>query len=182
MKKYIRWTTMLAILAGVNISTAFAEPLSIPIYAVDATGTGKLLGKVYVTENPHGLIFTPELAGLPPGTHGFHIHENPSCAPGIGPKGPAAGLAAGGHWDPQKTKRHAGPYSDHGHLGDLPALYAGADGRATYPVLAPRLKSLKEIRGRALTVHLDGDNHSDNPAPLGGGGARLACGVIPGAS
>ena len=27
-------------------------------------------------------------------------------------------------------------------------------------------------------VHAGGDNYSDQPAPLGGGGARIACGVI----
>jgi len=28
-------------------------------------------------------------------------------------------------------------------------------------------------------VHAGGDNHADHPAPLGGGGERVACGVIP---
>jgi Cu-Zn family superoxide dismutase len=28
-------------------------------------------------------------------------------------------------------------------------------------------------------VHAGGDNHSDHPQPLGGGGGRIACGVIP---
>jgi Cu-Zn family superoxide dismutase len=27
-------------------------------------------------------------------------------------------------------------------------------------------------------VHVGGDNYSDKPKPLGGGGARFACGVI----
>jgi Cu-Zn family superoxide dismutase len=27
-------------------------------------------------------------------------------------------------------------------------------------------------------IHEGGDNYSDEPAPLGGGGARIACGVI----
>jgi len=27
-------------------------------------------------------------------------------------------------------------------------------------------------------VHVGGDNYSDNPEALGGGGARMACGVI----
>ena len=27
-------------------------------------------------------------------------------------------------------------------------------------------------------VHVGGDNHSDNPAKLGGGGARMVCGII----
>jgi len=28
-------------------------------------------------------------------------------------------------------------------------------------------------------VHAGGDNYSDTPAALGGGGARMACGVVP---
>jgi Cu-Zn family superoxide dismutase len=28
-------------------------------------------------------------------------------------------------------------------------------------------------------VHAGGDNHADHPAPLGGGGMRILCGVIP---
>jgi len=27
-------------------------------------------------------------------------------------------------------------------------------------------------------IHAGGDNYADQPAPLGGGGARVACGVI----
>ena len=32
-------------------------------------------------------------------------------------------------------------------------------------------------RHLALMLHAGGDNYSDQPAPLGGGGARMACGV-----
>jgi len=77
----------------------------------------------------------------------------------------------------KKTGKHLGPYAD-GHLGDLPALFVTEDGKATYPVVAPRIKSLSEIKGKALMVHVGGDNHADHPQPLGGGGARFACGVI----
>ena len=65
-----------------------------------------------------------------------------------------------------------------GHLGDLPLLKTDAEGNITQSVMAPRLKSLDEIKGRALMVHVGGDNYSDEPKPLGGGGARFACGVI----
>ena len=86
--------------------------------------------------------------------------------------------AAGGHFDPQGSKHHGEPWGD-GHLGDLPPLCVGTDGSATQPVLAPRLK-LADVQHRALMVHAGGDNHSDHPAPLGGGGARVACGVVGG--
>ena len=85
-------------------------------------------------------------------------------------------LAAGGHYDPAGTGKHEGPYGN-GHLGDLPALYVAADGKATLPVLAPRLK-VADIKGRSLMIHAGGDNYSDAPAPLAGGDARVACGVV----
>jgi len=85
-------------------------------------------------------------------------------------------LAAGGHYDPASTGKHEGPYGN-GHLGDLPALYVAADGKATLPVLAPRLK-VSDIKGRSLMIHAGGDNYSDAPALLGGSGARVACGVV----
>ena len=154
---------------------AFAD-LDITMNLVDADGVGAAVGKVVVGESAHGLVFRPALAGLAPGLHGFHVHENPNCAAGEkdGKKVPA--LAAGGHYDPAGTKKHGASWGD-GHLGDLPALIVDADGHASYPVLAPRLK-MADLKGRALMIHAGGDNHSDHPAALGGGGARMACGVI----
>lgn len=80
--------------------------------------------------------------------------------------------------DPEKTGKHLGPYNKDGHLGDLPALYVSAAGMANYPVLAPKLSKLSQIKNRSIMIFAGGDNHSDNPAPLGGGGTRMACGVI----
>ena len=56
-------------------------------------------------------------------------------------------------------------------------LVVDPDGTATLAVLAPRLK-VSDVLGRALMIHAGGDNYSDQPLPLGGGGARIACGVI----
>jgi Cu-Zn family superoxide dismutase len=113
---------------------------------------------------------------LVPGVHGFHLHQNPSCDAKENDGKMVAALAAGGHYDPQQSKRHDSPWGD-GHLGDLPPLYVNADGSANQPVLAPRLKTA-DLAGRSLMVHAGGDNHADHPAALGGGGARVACGVI----
>ncbi|TMA53165.1 MAG: hypothetical protein E6J75_15750, partial [Deltaproteobacteria bacterium] len=35
---------------------------------------------------------------------------------------------------------------------------------------------LEDVAGRALVIHEGGDNYSDTPKPLGGGGVRMACG------
>ena len=144
---------------------------------VDTKGQGAAIGEIVLSESRHGLVLTPRLKGLPPGLHGFHVHERPSCAPAEKDGAMVAGQAAGAHYDPQGSGHHGLPWGD-GHLGDLPALYVAADGTATYPVLAPRL-TRKDVSGRSLMVHAGGDNHADHPAPLGGGAGRIACGVIP---
>jgi Cu-Zn family superoxide dismutase len=33
------------------------------------------------------------------------------------------------------------------------------------------------VKDRALMIHAGADNYSDTPETLGGGGARIACGV-----
>lgn len=155
---------------------ALAADVTVTMNQVDAKGTGAAVGTVRVEETQYGLVFKPQLSGLQAGLHGFHVHENPSCAPADNKGTITPAQAAGGHLDPKKTGQHGEPWGS-GHLGDLPGLFVAADGSATYAVLAPRLQ-LADVRGRALMVHAGGDNHADHPAPLGGGGARIVCGVI----
>lgn len=166
--------TLLFTLALIS-PTVFAN-LDITLHNVDEKGVGTAAGTVRVTESKYGLVFTPNLQGLAPGVHGFHVHQQGSCdtAEKDGQTIPAG--AAGGHYDPENTNKHGAPWGD-GHLGDLPPVYVNSEGSATQPVLAPRLK-LADIKGKALMIHAGGDNHSDHPAPLGGGGARVVCGVI----
>ena len=157
-------------------STAQAEELVIPMHLTNSTGIGSAIGTVKASSSPYGTVFTPDLKGLTPGLHGFHVHQNPACGPAESDGKMVPGLAAGGHYDPAGTGKHAGPY-ENGHLGDLPALYVDANGKADHPVLAPRLR-LPDLKGRSLMIHAGGDNYSDDPMKLGGGGARIACGVI----
>ena len=165
----------LAIAACALCMAAQADTI-VQMFAVDEMGKGKPVGPVAISETPYGIVFTPSLAGLPPGLHGFHVHENPSCDAKEMNGKPVPALAAGGHYDPAASKHHGLPWGD-GHLGDLPALFVDAGGNANQPVLAPRLK-IADVSGRSLMIHAGGDNHADHPAPLGGGGARLACGII----
>jgi Cu-Zn family superoxide dismutase len=144
---------------------------------VTAAGPGKPIGVVSISESPNGLVFTPKLTDLPPGPHGYHVHEMGSCAVNEKDGKKVAAGAAGGHYDPSGTKQHLGPTGS-GHMGDLPPMVVGGDGRAVLPLTAPRLKSLAEVKGKALMIHAGGDNYADKPLPLGGGGERIACGVI----
>ncbi|GGY24251.1 superoxide dismutase family protein [Paludibacterium paludis] len=168
--KPLHCLTLLALSAG-----AWAG--SLEIFTLTPSGPGQSLGVVEYEDNPYGLLLTPRLSGLPPGIHGFHVHDKPSCEAREVNGVATPGSAAEGHWDPDNTGLHLGPYTPGGHRGDLPALYVDASGKASYPVLAPRLKAA-DLKGHSLMIHAGGDNHSDHPAKLGGGGARLACGVF----
>lgn len=165
MKKLISTIVLTAVLA----SSALAAKVKIPMYLVLKGDNHKFIGNVTAVDTNFGLLLTPRLHNLPAGIHGFHVHVNPSCKNN--------GEAAGGHLDPTGSNRHLGPYNISGHLGDLPVLIVAKNGWATLPVLAPRLK-VKDILNHSLMIHEGGDNYSDIPAKLGGGGPRLACGVI----
>lgn len=157
--------------------TVLAASTDVEMNLVTSQAVGQSIGDVKITETDKGLEFAPNLKALPPGEHGFHLHSNGSCQPALKEGKASAAEAAGGHYDPQHTGKHEGPTGE-GHLGDLPVLVVAQDGKATQPLLAPRLKSLDEIKGKALMIHAGGDNMADQPKPLGGGGVRYACGVI----
>jgi Cu-Zn family superoxide dismutase len=143
---------------------------------VDSGGVGTIIGIIEFQDTAKGLKIWPQLRGLTQGQHGTHVHQNPNCATALNNGNVVPGLAAGGHFDPANTGRHEGP-TGQGHLGDLPVLYVDAAGRATRSSWAPRLKTT-DLTGRAIIIHAGGDNYSDNPKKLGGGGARVACGVV----
>lgn len=147
------------------------------IFAVSAEGNGAKIGMVKFVEKGNGLQISVNLQNLPAGEHGFHIHENASCAPATDANGKVqAALAAGGHFDPDKTRAHKGPHG-HGHRGDLPLLNVAADGTVKTEFFIENL-TVDEIKNRSLVIHAGGDNYQDEPLPLGGGGARIACGII----
>lgn len=168
--------TLIGVLLCSAASAATAE-IMIPVHLVNDEGVGERIGMITVSQVAHGIQLKPDLRDLPPGQHGFHLHENGSCdsTKKDGKMTPAG--AAGSHYDPDDSGKHGAPWGD-GHKGDLPSLSVNTNGTATQPLAAPRL-TLEEFYGRALVIHSGGDNYSDYPDPLGGGGPRIACGVVP---
>lgn len=165
-------------LAACNTTTSQAknttEKIVIPVNAVSAEGIGAKLGTITLQDTARGLSIQSKLSNLPSGPHGFHIHEKGSCAPAEKEGKNVAALAAGGHFNPHQSG-HGTP--NDGHMGDLPVLNVDSSGNANTTVIAPRL-NLKDVKGLAIMIHAGGDNFSDHPKPLGGGGDRIACGVI----
>lgn len=162
-------------LLGAGVAQA-ADTVKAPVHMINNDGVGQEIGFITFSDGQDGLAIAVDLTGLPAGEHGLHIHEKGDCGPADQNGAPTAGMAAGGHYDPANTGSHKGPDSDKGHRGDLPKITANADGTVKMNLRAPHLK-LDDIRGRSVMVHAGGDNYSDQP-PMGGGGARIACGVI----
>lgn len=175
-------TAVISLIPGLTVADTHndkkagdAPQQQIPMHALTEEGTGEQIGTITASRTPYGVLFEPDLTGLSAGVHGFHLHQNPDCGPSEKDGKVTPGGAAGGHFNPNNGN-HNGPY-EKGHLGDLPALYATEEGKVTVPVLAPRLE-FGDLDGHALVIHKGGDNYSDEPQALGGGGARVACGVI----
>jgi Cu-Zn family superoxide dismutase len=169
-------TLLTLTLLGLFALPAQGEEKTVEVHAIGSEGVGASIGTVTFTDSDQGLAIKPDLKMLAPGAHGFHIHQNPSCDTNEKDGKKVPGGAAGGHFDPASTGKHEGPEGQ-GHHGDLPVLLANDAGIANQPLLAPHLK-LADILGHAVMIHEGGDNYSDQPKPLGGGGARVACGVI----
>lgn len=138
----------------------------------------KPVGTGTLTESPHGVLISLDLHGLPPETKAIHIHSVGTCAD------PADGFVASkGHLNPD-GKEHglmnpAGP-----DAGDLPNLVVQQDGTVQVELFT-MLASLSGAEGRAnlldedgaaMVIHTARDDHITQP--IGGAGARIACGVI----
>jgi Cu-Zn family superoxide dismutase len=173
MKTVLSVTALLLALGG---SAHAAKSLKVTMNAITPDGVGKSIGTITLKETKDGVTLEPKLKGLLAGEHGFHLHENASCDPADKEGKKTAGQAAGGHFDPDATKAHKGPGGG-GHKGDLPKLVVSDKGEAKDKLEVKGLK-LTDFQGRSLMIHEGGDTYSDTPKPLGGGGARVACGVV----
>lgn len=173
-----RYVFVLGFLLGAAQPVLSAEK-TIDIYALndnrETKGIGEKIGTITFQDSKEGLMIRPHLKGLTPGEHGFHVHANASCEGGEKNSKWVPGLKAGGHYDPLYTKKHRGP-NGKGHLGDLPVLVVDKDGNTQFALQAKRL-NLSDLNGHSVVIHQGGDNYTDEPA-MGGGGDRIACGVI----
>lgn len=133
---------------------------------------GRDLGTLTVSESDGGLMTSGVLRGLPPGTHGIHLHAIGLCA--------APFATAGGHWNPM-ARQHGFDNVQGPHAGDMQNIVAGADSVAAVNVKS-RFGTLHgtsgvlDADGAAIVVHAGPDDYKTDPA--GNSGARIACGVV----
>jgi Cu-Zn family superoxide dismutase len=110
-----------------------------------------------------------DLTGVPPGVHGFHIHDKGSCADN--------GNAAGGHFNPMNMP-HAAPEAQSHHAGDFGNVTADDKGEI-HAHFTTRSITVREgatsVVGHAVVLHANPDDLTTQPS--GNAGARIACGV-----
>ncbi|MEC5424112.1 superoxide dismutase family protein [Virgibacillus sp. C22-A2] len=136
---------------------------------------GNMVATATLVEEDSGVTINLEGENLPPGTHGFHIHEEGACEePDF--------ESAGGHYNPTDAN-HGFDDPDGPHAGDLPNIEVSEDGTVTEEVKADMVtlvkdedNSLYKDGGTALVIHSEADDYSSQPA--GEAGERIACGVI----
>ncbi len=163
-----------------------ALTLAFPLLAAAAPGpggaaraelkdaAGNSVATATFTPVEHGVAVQVVARKLPPGSHGFHVHEAGKCDP-------PDFKSAGGHFNP--TGKQHGLLNPQGHhAGDMPNLAIGADGTGTGvfvvygATLAGGPSSLFHEGGTSVVIHASADDMKTDPA--GNSGARIACGVI----
>lgn len=173
--------TMLSIAASCLLAATAAQaqtqPTSTPnsARAVFMNQQGQTIGSATLIETPNGVLVRADLINLPPGVHGFHIHEVGACDPATKFE------SAGGHYNPTGAK-HGYMVEGGPHAGDMPNQTVGADGKVLVEVMNPSVTfgdgkaTLFDANGSAIVVHATADDYRSQPS--GAAGDRLACGVI----
>lgn len=140
-----------------------------------------ITGKAEFVERKQGtgtvVEVTVTASGLKPGLHGMHLHAVGKCEPPF--------TSAGGHFDPGPAS-NTDPDANHPfHLGDVPNLEAGSDGKATMKFVTTRVTlspgpiSVFDDDGTAIIIHENPDKGITGEPKSGvSGGPRVACGVL----
>ena len=128
-------------------------------------------GMVHFQEQGNGSVeVTVDLTGVPPGVHGFHVHEKGDCGNN--------GQNAGGHFNPMSMV-HGAPDAVSHHAGDFGNVTADANGEVhtrfmTHSVTVK--EGANSVVGRAVVLHANPDDLVTQPT--GNAGGRIACGVV----
>lgn len=163
-----------ALAAGFLAGAAHAEEVSASAEMRNAEG--EAVGTVTIEETQSGMLhFTVEMEGLPPGPHGFHIHETGQCDAENGFK------SAGGHY--AAGREHGFKSAKGPHPGDFPNVMVNEDGVLKAEFFTDRLAAgaegenpLMDEDGSAVVLHAKADDYMSQPS--GNAGDRIACGVI----
>ena len=94
----------------------WSDALEVTLYRIESSGLGETIGSITALDSDDGLVIEPHLAGLIEGEHGFHLHSNGGCDPGVNADGVAGGsrgrraLGSGVHQPPPRALRQRSPW------------------------------------------------------------------------
>lgn len=135
---------------------------------------GTARGNVQATDTAKGIRLVINGENLPAGGHGVHVHMTGACnLPDFASAGP--------HWNPM-GKQHGRNNPQGMHMGDLPNLLIGTDGRGSLEISIPGAtltggnNPMLDADGAALVIHAGPDDMMTDPS--GNSGGRIACGVF----
>ena len=172
MKRQILFPCVAALGLAAGTSVKGAGPLA----SAQLNNTkGEVVGTVALRDTPSsGVWLNVSIKNLPPGSHGFHIHETGKCDPDF--------KAAGGHFAPN-GREHGVLVEGGKHAGDLPNIHVPKSGRLNVEIFARGVtlkegepNSLFDGDGSAIVIHAGPDDYKSQPS--GAAGDRIACGVI----
>ena len=180
----IRPARAIPLTAALGLALAACAPAATgsPVTASLTDATGKTVGTASFVDTAAGARIALRVAGLAPGVHGTHVHANPACTDTTDAAGAVTKFGgAGGHFNPTNAPAHGGPHdaADQAHAGDLPNLTVDANGNGTLEFTTKRLTVASgplSVVGRSVVIHASADDHKTQP--IGGSGARVACGII----
>lgn len=167
MKKLLFVLIALVVVAG---CAHLRGPMAVATLQPTTGQTAK--GAVHIQDLGDGTVeVQTDLTGVPPGVHGFHIHEKGDCGNNA--------LNAGGHYNPTGMI-HGAPDAVSHHAGDFGNVTADANGevhtRFTTHSISLKKDDAANPLGRAVVLHEKADDLTTQPT--GNAGGRIACGVI----
>jgi superoxide dismutase, Cu-Zn family len=165
--------------AALSGAVAFAQAPATKAHA-DIKGDG-ITGRAELVERQQGtgklVEITVTASGLKPGLHGVHLHAVGQCE--------APFTSAGGHFDPGPAGNTDPDVNHPFHMGDIPNLQVGQDGKGTMKIVTTRVTlsdgplTVFDADGTAIIVHGNEDKGVPGETKSGvSGGPRIACGVL----
>jgi superoxide dismutase, Cu-Zn family len=164
---------MIAVVLAAAPSSAKAQEVA---EAPVVDNKGASIGSIQLRGSGAGVVVRVVLkaGALPPGWHGAHMHAVGDCSD------TEKFLNSKAHVN-HDNRKHGLLNAEGPDNGDLPNLYAAADGSVNAELFTPFARltganGLKDADGSALVIHAAEDDHATQP--IGNAGARLACAVI----
>src|SRR4029450_5733846 len=160
--------TIVIFLSALWVLAAFAHAQDVTRAAanLEPKSGSRVTGTVTFTKMGNEVQVVADIQNLPPGKHGFHIHEKGDCS------APDA-MSAGAHFNPTH-QHHDGPTGPERHAGDFGNIEADASGKGHLKWEGKLdLSGPNSIVGKSVVVHEKEDDLKTDPA--GNSGARFAC-------